>query len=178
MKFDRSIKNVEAYLDSIGLKHIYSGVKWKIITGKRESRYVRKTDKIYLHPKDVIWSWTFGTTQFSLIVHELAHRFFEKILTKKEVESERITKIFGRYHKKYIRNFKSASMSRDLSSFASRYSLVHPADDCAEIFSVCLQYMIKGKDPLDFIKEHNKNKKCENKIKLMKELLNDSCMHQ
>jgi hypothetical protein len=172
--YSRSIKNINSILKKYNLDFLESGVKWIVISGEtRESRYVLKSDTVYIHPKDIHWLWTFGTTTYAIMLHELAHRFFEKFLTKNRLKQNDIIDLFGYYHKKYIRNFRYATTKKDLSDYASRYSLVHSADSLAEIFSVILQYVIKDKNPELFVKEHNKSEKCLQKIKLVEKLIKE-----
>jgi len=174
--YGRSIKSINSILKKYNLDWIEEGVKWIPINGETtESRYVLKTDSIYLHPADVRWCWTFGTTAFAVMGHELAHRFFEKFITKSRLKQKDVTDLFGYYHRKYIRRLRYASMikNKDLIDYASRYAACHEADDCAEVFSVILQYLTKDKDPELFVSEHNKSEKCLQKIRVVQKLIEE-----
>jgi len=174
MKFQRSLKNIKAILSKYDLDKLEDGVRWVVTEGDTtQSCYVLREDTIYINPKDIGWHWTFGKSPFAIMFHELGHRFAEKLLTRTILKKKNIVNLFGYYHKKYIRRLRYASKCKrkDLEDFASRYSLVHSADDFCEIFSVCLQYMTKKKNPERFIKDFNKSELCRRKIKKMVKLI-------
>lgn len=173
MQYDKSIKNINDKLKKYSLDFLENGVKWIIVTGETtESRYELYCDTIYVHPDDIGWSWTFGKTAYAILYHELGHRYAERILTRKLLRRKDIVELFGHYHKKYIRRLRYASKARqkDMFDFPSRYALVHPADDFAEIFSTCLQYITKDEDPTQFVRDKLKSEICKNKILKMLEL--------
>jgi hypothetical protein len=174
MTYERAIKNINKLLSEYNLSFICDGVTWKVTNGETtQSCYIKRNDTIYLHPCDINWSWAFGSSVYAPMFHELGHRFAEHFLTKTKLKQKDIVNLFGYYHKKYIRNFRYATTTKDLIDYASRYSLVHPADAFAEIFSVILQYVTKNKKPEFFIEEYHKSSKCLQKIKFVKGLIEE-----
>jgi hypothetical protein len=181
VRYDKSIKNINGVLKKYSLDFLENGVTWKRVSGETtESRYELYEDTIYIHPEDVGWSWAFWPTTMSIMFHELGHRYAEKFLNRNILKRKDIKELFGYYHKRYHRNLKRASMAskRDMFDFASRYSLVHPADDVAEIFTVCLVYITKDRNPEDFPRDNMKSEICGKKIKKMLELLDFSRQQQ
>lgn len=173
MKYSKSIKNINEKLKKHSLDFIEKGVKWVVVLEKTsQSGYVFYNDTIYIHPDDIGWSWTYGRSVYSILYHELGHRFAEKILSKSILRKKDVVQLFGYYHKKYIRRLRYASRAKkkDMFDFPSRYALVHPADDFAEVFGVCLEYITNDKNPLDFVRDKMKSEICKNKILKMLEL--------
>jgi hypothetical protein len=68
-----------------------------------------------------------------LLIHELGHAFAERWLTA--AERACLAPVFGDYDAPYRRAPKPARAGPD---HVSRYSGVHPAEDFAETFAVCL----------------------------------------
>jgi len=177
MKYERSINTINRLLERYSLGFMESGVKWVVISGiTPSSRYEIREDTIYIHPDDIGWSWAFWPTTMSIMFHELGHRFAEKILNKNVLRQKRVVELFGPYHKKYIRNLPMASRAskKDMFDYPSRYAMVHPADDFAEICTVCLVYITKDRDPEEFPRDYMKSELCRKKITVMLELLNES----
>lgn len=179
MQYDKSIKNINRILEKYSLGFLETGVKWVVIHGTSDtscSRYDIRTDTIYIHPDDIGWSWAAGSNTYAIMFHELSHRILENFFTRKQLKEKSITELFGYYHRKYIRRLRYASKmrKRDLVDYVSRYAVCHEADDMSETLSVCLQYLlIKDKDPKLFVKEHNKSKKCLQKITVIMKLIDE-----
>lgn len=174
MKFERAIKKLRSLLEEHSLSFLESGVSWSTVTGETtQSCYVHRDDAIYLNPKDIGWSWTYGKTTIAVMLHELGHRLAEKLLTRNILREKSMSTLFGYYHQNYIRKlrFASGARKRELFDVASRYALVHPADDVAEIFSVTIQYILKNKDPIEFVRDSLKSELCKNKIEKMLSLI-------
>lgn len=177
MKYDKSIKKISGVLDKYSFGFLERGVKWVVISGVTpSSRYELYNDTIYIHPDDIGWSWAFWQTTMSIMFHELGHRFAEKLLNRNILRRKNIIELFGSYHKKYIRNLPRASRAskKDMFDFPSRYAMVHPADDFAESFTVCIDYIVRDKNPEDFPRDYMKSELCRKKITLVMGLLEEA----
>ncbi len=177
MIYEKSINSIGKILDKYFIGHIERGVTWTVVNGETsESKYVVESDTVYIHPQDIRWSWAFGSTTYAAMFHELGHRFAEKILTKSRLKKKEITELFGYYYSRYWRNLRYASMAtkKNMFDFPSRYSLTHPMEDFSEIFSVCLQYIVKDKNPETFTNDYMKSELCRKKITKMMQLIEES----
>lgn len=177
MIYEKSIKKIESLLQDFSLKFLCSGVSWGVTTGETtQSCYILHSDTVFLNPKDIGWSWAYGRSALAPMFHELGHRFAEKILSRTILREKSVSSLFGYYHQKYVRKLRYASTSRkrELYDVVSRYSLVHPADDFAETFSVCLQFITKNRDPIEFVRENLKSELCKNKIEKILSLIEKS----
>jgi hypothetical protein len=175
--FERAIKNITNLLRDHSLEFLVDGVKWYQIDGETTgSGYSLYGDVIYLHPRDVKAPLSYGNGVVRcLILHEVGHRFAQKILRRNRMWNEDVVKLFGNCYRAYKRKIKQAKKAEksDLINFVSRYSLTHPAEDFSETFCVCLDYLLKDKSPILLVKQHKKSKLCEKKIRKMIALLNE-----
>jgi hypothetical protein len=149
--FESSIRRVGVYFARIGLGHVFGGVK-RISVVRQESYHDIRTGCIGLNPRDVSRPWAAVHRRPYLLIHELGHAFAERWLTAGERAS--LSPVFGDYDAPYHRAPKPA---RAGPHNVSRYSMVHPAEDFAETFAVCLwedwdhgavARLMEGKSPL------------------------------
>ena len=130
--FDSSIRRVGVYFAHIGLGYVFDGVK-RISCVRTESYHDIRTGCIGLNPRDVSRPWAAVHRRPYLLIHELGHAFAERWLAP--ARRAGLAPLFGDYDAPYRRAAKPARADAD---HVSRYSMVHPAEDFAETFAVCL----------------------------------------
>ena len=130
--FERSIRRVRRYFAGIGLGYVMDGER-RISVVRQESYHDIRTRCIGLNPRDVSRPYAAVHRKPYLLMHELGHAFAECWLSP--YQRRRLAPLFGNYDSPYRRAAKPA---RADAHHVSRYSMVHPAEDFAETFAVCL----------------------------------------
>ena len=130
--FESSIRRVGLYFTRIGLGQVFDAVT-RISVVRQESYHDIRTGCIGLNPRDVSRPWAAVHRRPYLLIHELGHAFAERWLTP--AQRRGLAPVFGDYDAPYRRAPKPVCADTD---HVSRYSMVHPAEDFAETFAVCL----------------------------------------
>jgi hypothetical protein len=161
--FESSIRQVGAYFARIGLGHVFDTVK-RISVVRQESYHDIRTGCIGLNVRDVSRPWAAVHRRPYLLIHELGHAFAERWLTPGQ--RARLAPLFGDYDAPYHRAPKPSCADAD---HLSRYSMVHPAEDFAETFAVCLW---KDWDPGAVARLLvGKSARCKRKVEAVRRLL-------
>ena len=130
--FERSIRSVRRYFADLGLGYVVAGVR-RISVVRQESYHDIRTRCIGLNPRDVARPYAAIHRKPYLLIHELGHAFAECWLSASQRRA--LVPLFGDYDSPYRRAPKPP---RADAHHVSRYSMVHPAEDFAETFAVCL----------------------------------------
>jgi hypothetical protein len=130
--FESSIRQVKRYCSDIGLDYVFRGVK-RIGVVRQESYHDIRNGCIGLNPRDVRRPYAAVHRRPYLMIHELAHAFAEKWLSRRQ--RQKLAPLFGDYDAPYRRLPKPSRADAD---HVSRYAMTHPAEDFAETFAVSL----------------------------------------
>jgi len=136
--FDRSIRDVQQRLRSMGLAHLVDGVRG-IAVVRQESFHDVRSFRIGLNPRDVRRPFAAFHRRPYLVVHELCHQFVEACVSR--VDRRGLVCLFGDYDAPYRRAPKPRRCDAD---HVSRYAMTHPAEDIAETLAV---YLWRAWDP-------------------------------
>ena len=149
--FERTIIAVRRHFEGEGLGHILSRIS-RIRRVSEESFHDVRNRSIGLNPADTRKPWAAFHTRPYLLIHEIGHHFAEVVLSR--TDRKRFLPLFGDYDASYRRAPKPKVADAD---HVSRYAMVHPAEDFAETFAVCVwrkwepgavKHLISGKSVL------------------------------
>jgi hypothetical protein len=128
----RTIGAVRGCLTRRGLGRVFGGVR-RIGVVRTESYHDVRNRCIGLNPADLRRPYAAFHRLPYLLLHELGHHLAEVWMSA--AERRRLAPLFGNYDAPYRRAPKPRAADAD---HVSRYSMVHPAEDFAETFAVCL----------------------------------------
>jgi hypothetical protein len=161
--FERTIPSVKRRLDAAGLNRLHAGVR-RIRAVGEESYHDVRNHTIGLNPADLRKPYAAFHRGPYLLLHELAHHYAEVVMTR--AGRRRLLPLFGDYDAPYRRLPKPRTAGRD---HVSRYARVHPAEDFAESFAVCLWSAWDG--PAVRALMQGKSALCRRKLAALKALL-------
>jgi hypothetical protein len=163
MLFERTIAEVTRFFEREGLARILSRIS-RIRPVSEESFHDVRNLSIGLNPADTKKPWAAFHTRPYLLIHEIGHHFAEVVLNG--TDRTRLRPVFGDYDAPYRRAPKPRRADTD---HVSRYAMVHPAEDFAETFAVCLWRKWKPEEVEDLLS--GKSPVCRRKVSEVARLL-------